>query len=65
MALKADISCVSVKVLCLPLIAADYPEPAFVCAEVGLGLLFPLPPLYQAGGVVSRQADVTAAGRGG
>ena len=45
-------------------IAVGYPEPAFVCAEVGFGLLLPLPPLYQAGGVVSWQADVTAAGRG-
>ena len=42
--------------------ALGYPEPAFVGAEVGFGLLLPLPPLYQAGGVVSRQADVTAAG---
>lgn len=39
-----------------------YPEPAFISAVVSLALLLPLPPLYQAGGVVSRQADVTAAG---
>lgn len=41
-----------------------YPEPAFVSAVVSLALLLPLPPLYQARGVVSRQADVAAAGRG-
>ena len=41
-----------------------YPEPAFISAVVSLALLLPLPPLYQAGGMVSRQADVTAAGRG-
>ena len=41
-----------------------YPEPAFISAVVSLALLLPLPPLYQAGGVVSGQADVTAAGRG-
>lgn len=41
-----------------------YPEPAFISAVVSLALLLPLPPLYQAGGVVSRQADVTAAGCG-
>lgn len=41
-----------------------YPEPAFVSAVVGLALLLPLAPLDEAGGVVSRQADVAAAGRG-
>ena len=41
-----------------------YPEPALVGAVVALALLLPLPPLDQAGGVVSGQADVTAAGRG-
>lgn len=41
-----------------------YPEPAFIGAVVGLGLLLPLPPLYQAGSMVPRQTDVTAAGRG-
>lgn len=40
-----------------------YPEPAFISAVVSLALLLPLPPLYQAGGVVSWQADVTTAGR--
>lgn len=43
---------------------ARYPESALVSAVVGLALLLPLPPLDQAGGVVSRQADVAAAGRG-
>ena len=41
-----------------------YPEPAFVSAIVGLALFLPLPPLYQTWGMVSGQADVTAAGRG-
>lgn len=41
-----------------------YPEPALVSAVVGLALLLPLPPLYQAGGMVSGQADVAAAGCG-
>lgn len=41
-----------------------YPEPAFISAVVSLALLLPLPPLYQAGGMVTRQADVTAAGCG-
>lgn len=41
-----------------------YPEPALISAVVGLALLLPLPPLDQAGGMVSRQADVTAAGCG-
>lgn len=41
-----------------------YPEPALVGAVVGLALLLPLAPLDEAGGVVSGQADVAAAGRG-
>lgn len=41
-----------------------YPEPALVSAVVGLALLLPLAPLDEAGGVVSGQADVAAAGRG-
>lgn len=41
-----------------------YPEPAFISAVVSLALLLPLPPFYQAGRMISRQADVTAAGRG-
>lgn len=41
-----------------------YPEPAFIGAVVSLALLLPLPPLDQAGGMVSGQTDVTAAGRG-
>lgn len=41
-----------------------YPEPALVSAVVGLALLLPLAPLDEAGGVVSGQADVAAAGCG-
>lgn len=41
-----------------------YPEPALISAVVSLALLLPLPPLYQAGRMVPRQADVTAAGCG-
>lgn len=41
-----------------------YPKSAFVGAIVSLALLLPLSPLNQAGGVVSRQAYVAAAGRG-
>lgn len=41
-----------------------YPEPPFVGAVVGPALLLPLPPLDQAGSVVSGQADVAAAGCG-
>lgn len=41
-----------------------YPEPAFISGVVSLALFLPLPPLYQAGGMVSRQADVTSAGCG-
>lgn len=44
--------------------AVFYPEPALISAVVSLALLLPLPPLYQAGGVVSGQADVAAAGCG-
>lgn len=41
-----------------------YPQPAFISAVVSLALLLPLPPLYQAGGMISRQADVTTASCG-
>lgn len=41
-----------------------YPQPAFISAVVSLALLLPLPPLDQAWGMVSGQADVTAAGCG-
>lgn len=41
-----------------------YPEPSLVSAVVRLALLLSLPPLDQAGGVVTRKADVTAAGGG-
>lgn len=41
-----------------------YPEPSFISAVVCLALLLPLPPLDQAGGMVTGKADVTAAGGG-
>lgn len=41
-----------------------YPEPSLVSAVVRLALLLSLPPLDQAGGVVTGKADVTAAGGG-
>lgn len=43
---------------------ALYPESALISAVVSFALLLPLPPLDQAGGVVSGQADVTATRRG-
>lgn len=41
-----------------------YPEPSLVSAVVRLALLLSLPPLDQAGGVVTGKADVTTAGGG-